>query len=272
MLFLEYLESIGLESLASGQEIEFAGGERATLLFNPTKVTCGVAEQGEESIVVVYTDAEESCLKFDLMPYSKLRLHEVYLGKAKVECRIRQQVGSVCDITSIVVGSSEVDYNIDLDGREASNVLRSAFIVGGEEHSKVGVRVNHNEADCSSNSLVKGVAGGKAVGEFHGMVYVAEGAQHTDARQSSRNIEIGADAKIITKPQLEIYADDVKCSHGATVGQLDGEAIFYMRQRGLSEKQARRVQIEGFVREVVLSSPELGEAMAEELTHKLEML
>ena len=272
MLFLEYLESIGLESLASGQEIEFAGGERMTLLFNPTKVTCGVAEQGKESILAIYTDADESCLTFDLMPYSKLRLHAVYLGKAKSECRIHQQAGSVCDITSIVVGSSEVDFKIDLDGREASNMLRSAFIVGGEEHSKVGVRVNHNVADCTSNSLVKGVAGGKAVGEFHGMVYVAEDAQRTDARQSSRNIEIGADAKIITKPQLEIYADDVKCSHGATVGQLDGEAIFYMRQRGLSEKQARRVQIEGFVREVVLSSPELGEALAEELTHKLEML
>lgn len=272
MLFLEYLESIGLESLASGQEILFADGERATLLYNPTSVTCGVAEQGEESIVVVYNGAEDSRLTFDLMPYSKLRLHEIYLGKAKAECRVHQQAGSVCDITSIVVADAEVDYTIDLDGKEASNHLRSAFIVGGEEHSKVSVRVNHNASDCISNSLVKGVAGGKSVGEFHGMVYVAEGAQRTDAKQTSRNIELGADAKIITKPQLEIYADDVKCSHGATVGQMDSEAIFYMRQRGLSEQQARRVQIEGFVREVVLSSPQLGEVLAEELTHKLETL
>ena len=101
---------------------------------------------------------------------------------------------------------------------------------------------------------------------------MAEDAQRTDARQTSRNVEIGREAHIITKPQLEIYADDVKCSHGATVGQLDGEAIFYMRQRGLSEVQAKRMQIEGFLRDVVLPLGEFGEALAEELTAKLETL
>lgn len=272
MLFLEYLKSVGLESPRSGDEIVLADGSSATLLYNPSAATCGVAEQGEESLVVVYTHAESSSLSFDLLPYSKLRLVEVYLAGAKAQRKIRQQAGSVCDITSIVVADAEVNYSIDLNGRGASNLLRSAFIVGGEEHSKVDVRVNHNSSDCTSDSLVKGVAGGRAVGEFCGMVYVAPDAQRTDAKQTSRNVEIGADAKIITKPQLEIYADDVKCSHGATVGQLDSEAIFYMRQRGLSEKQARKVQIEGFVSEVVYSSDQLGEILAEELIHKLESL
>ena len=272
MLFLEYLKSVGLESPRSGDEIVLADGSSATLLYNPSAATCVVAEQGEESLVVVYDQEDESALTFDLMPYSKLSLVEVFLAGAKARCRVLQQAGSVCDITSIVVADAEVDYTVDMNGRGASNVLRSAFIVGGEEHSKLNVRVNHNSPDCTSDSLVKGVAGGKATGEFCGMVYVAQDAQRTDAKQTSRNIEIGADAKIITKPQLEIYADDVKCSHGATVGQMDSEAIFYMRQRGLSEKQARQVQIEGFVREVVLSSDQLGEVLAEELTHKLEIL
>ena len=178
----------------------------------------------------------------------------------------------MCDITCVSVAGSVADYTIDLDGQHASNRLRSAYIAGGEERTKVSLRVNHNVSDCTSDSLVKGVAGGKAVGEFYGLVYVAQDAQRTDARQTNRNIEIGSEAKIITKPQLEIYADDVKCSHGATVGQLDGEAIFYMRQRGLSEKQARKVQIEGFVGEVVFSSDQLGEILAEELIHKLESL
>ena len=104
------------------------------------------------------------------------------------------------------------------------------------------------------------------------MVYVAQDAQRTDARQTNRNIEIGPDAKIITKPQLEIYADDVKCSHGATVGQMDSDAVLYMRQRGLSEQQARRLQIEGFVNDIVMQAGEMGEVMSELMTSKLEKL
>jgi Fe-S cluster assembly protein SufD len=119
---------------------------------------------------------------------------------------------------------------------------------------------------------VKGVAGGEAVGEFEGMVYVATDAQRTDAVQTSRNIVIGDTARIQTKPQLEIYADDVKCSHGATVGQLDSEAVLYMRQRGLSLQQAKRLQIEGFVSDIVFGSQQFGEYMAGELTAKLEKI
>jgi Fe-S cluster assembly protein SufD len=170
------------------------------------------------------------------------------------------------------LGDAQVGYTINLQGRQASNVLRGAFVAGGEERQRVGVQVNHLASDCQSDSLVKGIAGGKALGEFNGMVYVAQDAQRTDARQTSRNIEIGREAHIVTKPQLEIYADDVKCSHGATVGQLDGEAILYMRQRGLSEEQAKRMQIEGFLRDVVLPLGELGEVLAEEMTAKLERL
>ena len=80
---------------------------------------------------------------------------------------------------------------------------------------------------------------------------MAPDAQHTDAQQQNRNILLSETAHIATQPQLEIYADDVKCSHGATVGQMDADAVLYMRQRGLSEAQARRLQIEGFVGDVV---------------------
>jgi Fe-S cluster assembly protein SufD len=104
------------------------------------------------------------------------------------------------------------------------------------------------------------------------MVYVAPDAQRTDAVQTSRNIEIGREAHIVAKPQLEIYADDVKCSHGATVGQLDGEAVLYMRQRGLSLEQAKRLQIEGFVGDVVSQAGIFGEVLSQELASKLELL
>ena len=106
-------------------------------------------------------------------------------------------------------------------------------------------------ADCVSQTAVKGVASGRAHGSFSGLVYVAPDAQHTDSSQSSRNVVIG-NARIETMPQLEIYADDVKCSHGATVGQMDAEAVMYMRQRGLSLADAKRLQIEGFLSDVVM--------------------
>jgi len=143
--------------------------------------------------------------------------------------------------------SANVSYRIDLDGAFARSELDGLFLAADKEHCEVGVRVSHNVPDCSSRSLVKGVAGGEATGAFQGLVYVAPGAQRTDAQQTSRNVELSTGARIVAKPQLEIYADDVKCTHGATVGQMDDEAILYMRQRGLSEQQARRLQMEGFV-------------------------
>ena len=138
----------------------------------------------------------------------------------------------------------------------------------------VKLRTNHNVPDCRSNSYIKGVAGGSARGEFCGLVYVAPDAQHTDAQQQNRNILLSETAHIATQPQLEIYADDVKCSHGATVGQMDSEAVLYMRQRGLSEVQARRLQIEGFVGDVVrrCGVEPLCETMMEAVRAKMEKL
>ena len=268
---VEYLTSLCDGNLASG-EITLADGTPALLLVNPTKVECGVAEQGEEYLFVVHTHDGESKLVVDLMPHARLRMVQVLLDNAKCCCQMHQQEGSQSNVVSIAVGAGELNYEFDLNGSYAESNLRTVFLAGDEEKVKVGVRVNHNVSDCNSHSLVKGVAGGKAQGEFEGMVYVATDAQRTDAVQTSRNIVIGGEARIQTKPQLEIYADDVKCSHGATVGQLDGEAVLYMRQRGLSEQQARRLQIEGFVNDIVLAAGEIGEVLAEELTAKLETL
>jgi len=271
MGILDSLASLCGDNIAS-QEITLADGTPALLLVNPTKVECGVAEQGEEYIIVLHTPEGESKLVIDMMPHSKIRMVQVALSAAACRCELRQQTGSQSSVVSIAVGGGKLDYVVDLNGSYAVSSLRAAFLAGDEESVKVGVRVNHNVSDCNSFSLVKGVAGGKAKGEFEGMVYVAPDAQRTDAVQTSRNIVIGSEARINTKPQLEIYADDVKCSHGATVGQLDSEAVLYMRQRGLSLEQAKRLQIEGFVSDIVLGSQHFGEALAEELNAKLEKI
>lgn len=128
--------------------------------------------------------------------------------------------------------------------------------------------------DCTSRSLIKGVASGNAYGEFVGLVYVAPDAQQTDAQQQCRNILLSPTARIDAKPQLEIYADDVRCSHGATVGQVDDDAILYMRQRGLTESEARRLQIEGFAGDIVgrCGIEVVKEALAEAVIKRLEKI
>ena len=272
MGLLEYLCEQGIDPQSNGGLLTMADGEQVEVVINPDVLDVSVAEQQRRKMLILHTSAGASRLVVDTMPNSSMHIIDVYLSGSFADITLRQQTGSVCDVISVVTNGAIADYTIDLNGKHSSNTLRSVFLSRGEEHSKVAVRVNHLYSDCTSNSLVKGIAAEKSTGEFQGMVYVAQDAQRTDARQSSRNIELGGEAKIITKPQLEIYADDVKCSHGATVGQLNDDAILYMRQRGLSEAQARRLQIEGFVKDVVFSSAEFGEMLAEELNAILERI
>ena len=109
--------------------------------------------------------------------------------------------------------------------------------------------IDHRVSDCTSTELYKYVLDDSAVGAFAGKVLVREGAQHTSSQQT--NLCATREARMYTQPQLEIYADDVKCSHGATVGQLDDNALFYMRQRGIAEREARLLLMFAFVNEVI---------------------
>lgn len=119
------------------------------------------------------------------------------------------------------------------------------------QHIDNYVYIDHAKPNCTSNQLFKGVLDDMATGAFNGKILVRKDAQHTRAFQANNNIILTDDADINTKPQLEIYADDVKCSHGATVGQLDTEAMFYLQARGIGEKDARMLLMNAFVGEVI---------------------
>ena len=204
-----------------------------------------------------------------------LRLTELFTGEGTHRTlRIRQQAESRVEVLLVQLGPSVVDCTVDLEGAHAECRIDGLFLTGKGERTETAVRTNHRAADCRSESVVKGVAGAGGTGTFRGLVYVAAGAQRTDARQTSRNIEAGEGARIVAEPQLEIYADNVQCSHGATVGQLDSEAVFYMRQRGLDERQARRLQIEGFAADVVnrCASEPLHDELTALISDKLETL
>ena len=224
-------------------------------------------EAGAKCELVVVGGAESADLNIDVERGAELNIVHSVAERSVADIAVALAEGAVCRITEVVTSSSDVHVVASLVERNARFELDGAFVLTDEEKGSVAVDVNHMASDCSSRTSYKGVASGKAHGSFSGLVYVAPDAQRTDSQQSSRNITIG-EAHIEALPQLEIYADDVKCSHGATVGQMDDEAVLYMRQRGLSLATAKRLQIEGFVSDVVLHSAM--EDCREELMNMLE--
>ena len=143
------------------------------------------------------------------------------------------------------------DFNVELNESGANCNLFGLYFVDKENHIDHHTTIEHKEANCNSNEHYKGILSGKSTGVFNGRIHVHPGAQKTDAIQKNQNLLLSDDAIIHTKPELEIYADDVKCTHGATVGQLDEKGLFYLRSRGLNRKEAQQILIRAYVNEII---------------------
>ncbi len=143
------------------------------------------------------------------------------------------------------------NLNVVIDGQQAEAHLNGLFIAKGQQLVDNHTLVDHQQPNCNSNELYKGIITGKATAVFNGKIYVRKDAQKTNAYQSSKNILLSDDGTINTKPQLEIYADDVKCSHGTSTGKIDEEAMFYLKSRGIGEENAKRLLMHAFAGEVV---------------------
>jgi Fe-S cluster assembly protein SufD len=154
---------------------------------------------------------------------------------------------------ALLLGGRRVRHeaSVIMAGEGAHCRLDGAFVVTGSDEANIVTLVDHAAPGGQTRELIKGVAAGRGHGAFQGRIIVREDAQKTDAHQLSRNLLIGQRAAIDTKPELEIYADDVKCSHGASVGDLDEAALFYLQARGIPAEEARHMLIDGFLREVV---------------------
>lgn len=139
---------------------------------------------------------------------------------------------------------------VDINGEGAECNIYGLYLVDKTQHVDNQVKVNHNVANCNSNEKFKGILDNEATAVFNGHVLVAPNAQKTNAYQNNSNIILTDKAKINTMPFLEIYADDVKCSHGSSIGQLDQEAMFYMQQRGISKENARMLLMYAFAAEI----------------------
>ena len=157
--------------------------------------------------------------------------------------------GERLELTFVVLPgeSRDIDVAIDLVGEGAEVSLKGLYLCGGDERVNFRILMHHRAPCCVSRQLFNGIAGGSSRVTFEGRIIVAPDAQKTEAYQENHNIVLSDQAHAETMPQLEIYADDVKCSHGATVGRLDEEALFYMRTRGVPEKDAKVLQMLSFL-------------------------
>ncbi len=154
---------------------------------------------------------------------------------------------------SVSLGGALVrnDINSVLDAEGAECELNGLYLATGRQHVDFHTRIDHRKPHGTSREFYNGVLAGRSRGVFNGRVYVHPHAQKTDAEQVNNNLLLSRDAEIDTKPQLEIFADDVKCSHGATVGQLDEDMVFYLRSRGITESAARGLLTYGFASDVI---------------------
>jgi len=188
---------------------------------------------------------------------AQLEIHQLQ-NTSKNECvllreSISQAEKSVFKITTVTASGAWVrnELNIRIEGQHCETFLSGAYFPKQDQMIDNHTFVDHQVAHCYSNELYKGVLFDNGKGVFNGKVYVHVDAQKTNAYQSNANIMMSDNASMFTKPELEIYADDVKCSHGSTTGQFNEEALFYLRARGLSEESAKRLLVSAFTSDVM---------------------
>lgn len=193
-------------------------------------------------------------------------------GAQVTHCRVQEEAAGAFHIGVVVAGQDRDShfYSLSLStgallARHDIRTLFSApggqcrldglYLAEGRQHVDHHTLIDHRAPQCTSEELYKGVLDGRATAVFNGKVLVRPDAQKSDAHQTNKNLLLSEDAVVNTKPQLEIFADDVKCSHGATIGCLDESALFYLRSRGIDETVARRILIRGFADEVLERVP-----------------
>jgi Fe-S cluster assembly protein SufD len=161
--------------------------------------------------------------------------------------------GSLYNSTNINLGAklSRHDVHLKFTEEGAEAFVDGLYMLGGEQHHDTHSTIDHALQNCVSHQTYKGVLNDSSRSVFNGKVFVRENASGTDAQQSNKNLLLSNDARVDTKPQLEIFNDDVKCSHGATVGQLEDEELFYLLSRGISENLAKNLLTYGFAEEII---------------------
>ncbi|MDR2847746.1 MAG: Fe-S cluster assembly protein SufD [Bacteroidales bacterium] len=225
-----------------------------------------VMEAGSSaSIAVSYLSADEPAGNTYTEDFTEVQLAEnASLHLVQVQQLSSSAVLKTCTTVSQAAGSNMTTHyaslsgndirntlNVTLSGEKAEHIACGLAFTKDTEHITNNVQIIHASPNCHSNQLFRHILAGKSTGNFTGRIVVNKGAQKTAAYQRSSNILLDNSAKMEIQPQLEIYADDVKCSHGATVGQLDVEALFYLQSRGIDKKEAEKILLLAFAEDVL---------------------
>lgn len=264
------------------QVLNFFTGNEAALMVQPRNLI--IAEDGAHVQII---ERHQSLTKNPVLTNS---VTEVYVGKnAEVDYYkiqndkttsslidntfIKQERDSKCSMHTFSLGGKITRNNLKFfqQGENCNSVLKGVTILEGKQHVDHNTLVHHIQPNCESHQDYKGIFSEKSVGVFNGNVLVDRIAQKTNAFQSNNNILIDDTATCNSKPQLEIFADDVKCSHGCTIGQLDNEALYYLRTRGIPKKEARALMMFAFANNVMSSVkiPEIKKRITKQIALKL---
>jgi len=230
-------------------------------------------EAGTTLSLVADGDVSQSLEVVVVEQGARLDLVILHSSSCSVQHSITLKQNSVLNLFYLMLGGDEVAQNlrVDLQGENAECNIFDFSAASQSQKFKTTFLVQHFVPNCRSTQLFKQVAAGNASVDFGGRVYVGKEAQRTDAQQTCCTLLLSETAHAYAQPQLEIYADDVKCSHGSTVGQLDAEALFYLRSRGIGLAEAQQLLLLGFADEVVQKIPpveireRVGELVAERL-------
>lgn len=245
------------------QLIFVSAGEREASLVSHPRNLISVGNGSQATLIESYCGLNES--EYFTNAVTEVHLAEsAFLDHYKLQqegrnavhvatTQIAQQAGSRYRSHYLSFGAALArnELNCVLDGEDIHCSLNGLYMPSGSQHMDCRTRIDHAQPNCSSHELYKGILDDNAKGVFNGKIYVHPDAQKTDAKQSNQALLLSDDAVIDTKPQLEIYADDVKCTHGATVGELDQHSLYYLRSRGISRELARSILIFAFTNEAV---------------------
>ncbi len=258
-LFIEVEKNI--ESQISLHIVHISTAHGITAFTNPVNII-RLAENSHLDVVEQYASRGEAAVI--TVPASYIHLDDgagldyyrigIENTKTNHVCNISVKVAGSGSFNShqYLLGSSLTRSNLEVSftGAGARAVLRGVYLGDENQHLDIRTFLDHAHPQCSSDQHFRGILNGHSRGVFNGLVLVREHAQQTDAQQTNKNLLLSRDARVDTKPQLEIFADDVKCAHGATVGELDSDALFYLQSRGIGKKDATLMLTRAFAAEV----------------------
>ncbi len=264
------------------QIVHFSTGNEAALMLQPRNLIV-VGENSHVQIIErhqsltenpVFTNSvtEVFAAKRAIVDYYKVQ-NDKETASLIDNTFISQKQESHCSVHTFSFGGKLTRNNLNFfqNGERIDSTLKGVTIIGNKQHVDHNTLVHHIEPNCESHQDYKGIFGDNATGVFNGRVIVNKEAQKTNAFQANNNILVSDKASINTKPQLEIFADDVKCSHGCTIGQLDESAMFYMRSRGIPKKEAKALLMYAFSNNVLSSVkiPEIKQRITKIIANKL---